>query len=135
MLRLIYTSKITQGITSQDIENIINAARDYNSMVAISGLLMSNFEYFFQVLEGPDLLVRLLYEKIEKDGRHSNIRLLVKESVEQRLFPDWTMGYLMFPRENPPAINADWTKLTEEEWQKVLKRVVPASQPKKITAA
>lgn len=125
MLRLIYTSKIAPEINSQDIENIICSARDYNSMVAITGLLMSNFEYFFQILEGPDLLVRMLYDKIKNDGRHADISLIVEEEVDYRLFPDWTMGYLTFPLEDPPAINSDWTKLTPKECQKVLNKVLP----------
>ena len=124
MLRLIYTSQVFESITPDDIEHIISAARDYNSRVAISGLLISNFHYFFQVLEGPDLLVRLLYSKIENDPRHSQINLITEAEVTSRLFPDWTMGYLVFPTEDPPVINDDWTKLTSAESDKVLERVL-----------
>ena len=31
MLRLIYTSQVSESITPDDIEHIISAARDYNS--------------------------------------------------------------------------------------------------------
>ena len=125
MLRLIYTSKIAPGTDSQEIDEIVCTARDYNSTVAITGLLMSNFEYFFQILEGPDLLVRMLYEKIRQDIRHVDINLIVEEKVDHRLFPDWSMGYLTLPLEEPQNFNDDWTKLTPLECHSVLRQIIP----------
>lgn len=125
MLRLIYTSRISPGTDSREIDSIICNARDYNPTVAITGLLMSNFEYFFQILEGPDLLVRMLYEKIRQDGRHTDINLVVEEAVNHRLFPDWSMGYLALPLEEPRNFNDDWTKLTAMECHTVLRQVMP----------
>ena len=125
MIRFIYTSKIAPTLDHQDLKNIIQSARKYNQQNDITGLLISNFEYFFQVLEGPEQHVAALYEKIKVDSRHLGIHLLSQEEVNNRLFPDWKMGYLTFPLEDPPIIKTDWTKLTTEECDKILRRVVP----------
>lgn len=61
MVRYIYTSKIVQTL-QQDVQHIIKSARKYNERDNITGLLISNFEYFFQVVEGPEKSVRALYE-------------------------------------------------------------------------
>jgi hypothetical protein len=125
MIRYIYTSKIAQTLDHQDLQNIVQSAKKYNQQNDITGLLISNFEYFFQVLEGPEQHVAALYEKIKVDPRHLGIHLMSQEGVTHRLFPDWRMGYLTFPLEDPPIIKADWTKLTTEDCDKILGRVVP----------
>lgn len=124
-MRCIYTSKIVQTLQQRDVEHIIQKARKYNERDDITGLLISNFEYFFQVIEGPEKNISALYEKIKLDPRHTDMHLITKEASDTRLFPDWKMGYLIFPIENPPIINAQWTKMTREECDKIFERVVP----------
>ena len=125
MVRYIYTSKIAQTLDHQDLQNIVQSANKYNQQNGITGLLISNFDCFFQVLEGPEQHVVALYEKIKVDTRHTGLHLLSCEEVKNRLFPDWKMGYLTFPLEEPPIIKVDWTKLTTEDCDKILARVVP----------
>lgn len=48
---------------------------------------------FLQLLEGEKETVENLFEKIKDDKRHSNIVLIVKEKVEERLFSDWSMAF------------------------------------------
>lgn len=132
MLRLIYTSKIAKSIAADDIEGIIRSSRAYNARAAVTGLLISNFDCFFQVLEGPDILVKLLFDKIKLDPRHESVQLVASSQTRHRMFPEWTMGYLMLPAENPPLINEDWTKLTSHECNVLLDIVAPPSQNQSI---
>lgn len=128
MVRYIYTSKIAQRLNQEGIQKIIQSAVKYNELNEITGLLISNFEYFFQVLEGPEQNVATLFNTIKTDNRHENIHLLTKDDVNRRLFPNWKMGYLTFPLEQPPTINTDWTKLTIQECETILLRVAPSQQ-------
>lgn len=57
---------------------------------------------FFQVIEGPAEKVELLFEKIARDDRHSGIIRVIDEEIEQRSFPDWSMGGL---RLNPDILD------------------------------
>lgn len=46
-----------------------------------------------QVLEGEEADVRERYETIEHDHRHHRAIVLLEEHIEQRAFPDWSMGF------------------------------------------
>lgn len=48
---------------------------------------------FMQALEGEEKTVRNLYNKIEADSRHRGSMILLKETIEERQFPNWTMGF------------------------------------------
>jgi hypothetical protein len=46
-----------------------------------------------QVLEGEKEAVKKLASIIERDPRHKGFLILLQEVSEERLFPDWTMGF------------------------------------------
>ena len=48
---------------------------------------------FGQVIEGPRTQIEDLWEKIQKDTRHKNIRLVESKSIERRSFTKWTMVF------------------------------------------
>ncbi len=48
---------------------------------------------FMQVLEGDEEAVRGLYERIAEDPRHGGEITLQEGFVEERQFPDWSMGF------------------------------------------
>lgn len=124
MLRLIYTSKISRDIDSKGVQEIISSARNYNKRAAVTGVLLSNFDCFFQVLEGPDILVKLLFEKIRRDPRHSEVKLVAESQVGGRLFSQWNMSYLMVSEKNDSLISSDWTKLSANECETIIEMVV-----------
>jgi hypothetical protein len=45
------------------------------------------------VLEGAPEVILALFEKIEKDPRHSRVSKLIFEPIEERDFADWSMGF------------------------------------------
>lgn len=94
LVRLVYTSTITKGITDSDIKNILDVARKNNSLVDVTGLLLFNRNYFLQCLEGSRAQVNKIYHQILNDLRHENILLLDYSEVAEREFSDWSMGYI-----------------------------------------
>ena len=50
-----------------------------------------------QVLEGPDDQVFRKYVKILDDPRHSDCRIVLISTTEERAFPNWAMGVLEIP--------------------------------------
>lgn len=94
LVRLVYTSTITKGITDSDIQNILDVARKNNSLVDVTGLLLFNRNYFLQCLEGSRAQVNKIYHQILNDPRHENILLLDYSEVAEREFSDWSMGYI-----------------------------------------
>jgi hypothetical protein len=44
-------------------------------------------------LEGPEEAVDELMAKIARDPRHTDVRVLLTENLEERRFSEWTMGF------------------------------------------
>ncbi len=49
--------------------------------------------HFIQTLEGPAAAVDATYAAIERDRRHRNLIVALREDVDERVFPDWSMGF------------------------------------------
>jgi hypothetical protein len=93
MRRLVYLSVPTKRMTDADLEGILSDARATNSQFGVTGVLVYQDEMFFQCLEGPDDSVGRIFDKIGQSTRHRTIKTLLDEKVEDRIFPDWSMGY------------------------------------------
>ena len=46
-----------------------------------------------QVIEGEPDVVLPLFAKISRDPRHRGVIKLYQKNIEERDFPDWTMGF------------------------------------------
>jgi hypothetical protein len=90
--QLVYLSESTSKMSSDDLLPILNKAKPNNAAIDVTGSLFYNGGWFLQVLEGPAATLTALYEKISKDGRHKNLRLLYNEPAEFRTFTRWSMN-------------------------------------------
>jgi hypothetical protein len=48
---------------------------------------------FLQVLEGDRTIVEHVFAKIETDPRHKRVTKMILESIDERAFGSWSMGY------------------------------------------
>ena len=48
---------------------------------------------FIQLLEGESAAIDTAYGRIEKDPRHHSCLRMLDGEAEERLFPDWSMGF------------------------------------------
>ena len=90
--QLVYLSQSTSKMSSDDLLPILNQAKPNNAAIDVTGSLFYNGGWFLQVLEGPAATLSALYEKISKDPRHTNLRLLYNEPAEFRTFTRWSMN-------------------------------------------
>ena len=88
--RVIYVSEKV-GSSEQDVADIINASIQNNPSKNITGCLIEGKNSFLQILEGPYDAIKSLYKIISEDNRHTNVTRLCDESIETRLFSDWSM--------------------------------------------
>lgn len=91
---LLYISDAVQPISRDDLEAIRDVSMRNNAQLGITGVLFYSAGHFVQLLEGEPSVVRKLFEKIENDDRHCEVRLLVERPAEGRVFSDWSMGLL-----------------------------------------
>ncbi len=89
----IYSSAATIDFSQDDIVALLNTARKNNAKQGVTGMLLYDNGSFFQILEGPPQVVENIYEKIEKDKRHNQVKKIICEEIEERDFAEWTMGH------------------------------------------
>ena len=95
-VRLCYASQRNEKNEDllQDLRDILTEARDFNDLNGICGVLYYADNAFFQCLEGEQEVVERLFEKIQKDQRHYNIKWLCTYSIDEHSFQRWSMKYV-----------------------------------------
>ncbi len=93
LIHCIYSSSSTIEFTQLEFLQLLETAREINSKLDITGILLYEDKSFFQVLEGPPRAVKVLYEKIGRDKRHDKVIKIIEEPIQARGFSQWTMGY------------------------------------------
>tara|TARA_B100000787_G_scaffold78528_1_gene57826 strand:- start:30 stop:467 length:438 start_codon:yes stop_codon:yes gene_type:complete len=87
---IIYTSRPLDSDNS-DIENILISSERNNPKSEVTGLLIFGSKLYLQFLEGPENSVDATFNRIKKDKRHNEIRILKESKSDRRLFASWTM--------------------------------------------
>ena len=93
MIQLVYVSSAVKPFTDQELLGLLQKAREANRKLGITGMLLYKNGEFMQALEGGEQEVLALADRISKDPRHRDIRIILKGPARQREFPDWTMGF------------------------------------------
>lgn len=88
--RIIYRSQ-PFGFDTTMLAGILSAARRNNPRYGITGALICRHDVYLQLIEGPAEAIDALYAVILEDDRHFDVRLLLTETVDERLFPAWSM--------------------------------------------
>ena len=92
MRRMIYVSHTTSPMSQRDLLDLLHDARGFNAADGITGALMLRGELFVQILEGESEVLDDLWQRLQRDTRHAQARVLYDESVDSRLFGDWSMA-------------------------------------------
>jgi hypothetical protein len=101
MFQLMYVSTASWTMSNDDLCAILDVSRAYNRRLGITGILLHLDRGFLQILEGPKDAVMEIFSKIERDHRHTGVRVLLQDEVPQRLFGDWTMGFDRWTKDAP----------------------------------
>lgn len=91
--QLLYRSVSNHSKWHSSDMDILNHAIAANKLAGISGYLLRDQRLFYQVLEGSEDRLRLLFARICRDQRHTDVECLKFEAVDKPLFADWSMGY------------------------------------------
>ncbi len=102
---LVYCSRAVGPLSPPDLSELLQTARARNRAESITGLMLYDDNRFYQWLEGPaDGLARIM-ESINKDPRHTEIRVLDDKPIESRFFADWDMKLA-----SPDATTGAWVR-------------------------
>jgi predicted sulfurtransferase len=95
LISVSYISKATQDMGVLALMRLTDQAAQLNQKLGLSGVLFYENQYFGQILEGPRAEVIKVWEKIQKDSRHQQVRLLKMEEIKERSFPAWSMRFFL----------------------------------------
>lgn len=94
MYELIYTSIATKDYSTEELLHMLQSFRSYNSTKKIGGVLVYHEREFIQLLEGNKEDLLLLYQDIAEDIRHTSVKIFHQAEINQRSFPNWSMGFV-----------------------------------------
>lgn len=89
---LLYLSDQSTQMTLSGLQQILDVSTRNNKSNAITGMLIYRSPHFLQCLEGDEEIVMALFSKLAKDSRHTNVKLILTFTDEERMFPLWNMG-------------------------------------------
>ncbi len=94
LFRITYASTQTSRMSSSELIDVLNCARERNQEHDITGVLLHREDSFLQVIEGEKQAVMNLFARIKEDPRHQRVEVLTNSAIEEREFTDWQMGFL-----------------------------------------
>ena len=94
MIRLVYVSTSGLRWTPDALNDLAARSAEKNAKAGLTGMLLFSRGNFMQCLEGEERAVRRLYERVAVDKRHAEVRTLLTQPAEERLFAQWWMGLL-----------------------------------------
>lgn len=100
MFALVYRSRAIPGFDRRQIQKMLEKARRFNEEQGITGCLLYHQGEFLQYLEGNQVRVLQLYDKIKSDPRHTDVVLLSHGNRPERRFEQWEMAYEDFYGDN-----------------------------------
>lgn len=93
MNHIVYMSRAVRPLSDQDLQDLLSQCRRDNGQHHVTGILFYSHGHIAQLIEGDSAVIEPLYEKISRDGRHSNVKQLINKPIVNRSFPDWSMAF------------------------------------------
>jgi hypothetical protein len=93
MIRVTYVSREVAGLSSDRLLALISQCHRNNPSKGLTGMLLHGNGTFLQVLEGDESVVDSLMTAIAQDPRHTGMTIVRRESVTERQFDGWSMGF------------------------------------------
>ena len=93
MLRVTYLSRETDPFSARGLVDLLEHCKKSNLALGVTGMLMYANGTFLQTLEGEAETVETLLAKIEGDKRHHGFQVIKRESIEERIYKNWSMGF------------------------------------------
>ena len=86
-------SSAAKPFSKTDLLDLLVKAREKNARLGITGILLYKDGNFMQLIEGEEQAVQDLIHLIEYDTRHRGLLILSRNTIAQRSFPEWSMGF------------------------------------------
>jgi Sensors of blue-light using FAD. len=122
LIHIVYVSFSRNQLSELELDELLSEIRPKNLATGITGLLLYNDEIFIQVIEGETDTIRRLYDILQKDKRHTNIVKILEERIDQRSFPNWSMGYQKLSKEDSKDLPGFTDVMSSNDIRETLKQ-------------
>lgn len=92
LCRIIYTSQSL--CNERETLALVGSSREANARKEVTGALYVSEGRFIQYLEGEETVVNQLFDRIQRDPRHTNCRMTDHRPMFLRVFGEWSMAFL-----------------------------------------
>lgn len=92
LYEIFYCSVLAQDLPPATVGAIVTQARVRNAQHRITGLLVFDGMRFCQHFEGPREAVETLMRRIDRDSRHTDVRVVYQGALATRRYTGFGMG-------------------------------------------
>lgn len=104
MKTIVYVSRVaakTSGaIVPTGLYDIYKKSMAFNQTNGIFGTLYYRNGHYLQVIEGPDQVADQLFAKIQNDGRHEQLIVLINQPADSRSYKSWDVRLQSAPHKD-----------------------------------
>ncbi len=93
MIRVTYISQEASPLSADALLGLLSECHRNNTARGLTGMLLFGNGTFLQSLEGEREVVEALMQKIARDPRHTGMKILRQDSINERQYVDWSMGF------------------------------------------
>jgi len=93
MIRVTYISQEASPLSADALLGLLSECHRNNTARGLTGMLLFGNGTFLQSLEGEREVVEALMAKIARDPRHTGMKILRQDAIEERQYVDWSMGF------------------------------------------
>lgn len=116
---LMYVSTCLSDEKTKAVIGDLDKIRKFNLSRGITGALLhvkqNESAFFVQFIEGAPKEINALYERITRDSRHKNVKVIYSAYNGIRFFDNWSMGFI----QSKPSYSEE-SFLTEEMIKEIL---------------
>lgn len=116
MIGIVYVSSAPRLLTPETLDSILAESRRNNERSGITGMLLYADGNFIQAIEGPEEAIDSLLNRLRGDPRHRNLTIIARYPIEDRQFPNWSMGFRRLDSSRPSELADAFTDLRDPEF-------------------
>ncbi|KXF81733.1 BLUF domain-containing protein [Enterovibrio coralii] len=99
--QIVYISSAEHPFSDDELETMLGAIRQKNEAAGVTGMLLYKDGDFIQVIEGEEDILDPLFKSICQDNRHYGVVELMRKTIIERQFKDWSMGFHHLREDDP----------------------------------
>lgn len=89
-----YVSTVNPSLTEDEIQKTLDFSKNWNNNNDITGILLYSQGNFFQVLEGDEVKLKDLFNRIKADERHHNLITIFQKEIPNISFDGYQVDFI-----------------------------------------